>query len=294
MGTDLGPAKLGERLVVYVAGALRRLGMEKLVSSPLLRLTAKRFFFRQTNYPCTRRIASGLARGLQLQILKETPQSYWMGVHEPHVQEVLRQQIRPGMTIYDCGANIGYLSVMFANLTGCKGRVFAFEPSPESFACLQEAQRLNNFEHLIPVAKAVWNRRERLRFIQEYGASAVSDRVAGCLDKNIKTQAALEVDAISLDEFVYEQGNPVPDFIKIDVEGSEGKAMAGARRILAERRPVLLLEIHGEPGRHVWSVLQELNYEATNIATGEVAHNVREFAAWIRQYLAKPLDSKDT
>ena len=45
---------------------------------------------------------------------------------------------------------------------------------------------------------------------------------------------------------------------------------------------------HGEPGREVWSLLKELNYTATNIATGEVPQTADEFAIWIRQYLALP------
>ena len=81
---------------------------------------------------------------------------------------------------------------------------------------------------------------------------------------------------------------PLPDFIKMDVEGAEGRAFSGARRVLAEHRPMLRIEIHGAPGREVWTLLEEFNYVATNIATGKTPRNADEFAVWITQYLAVP------
>jgi FkbM family methyltransferase len=290
MQSELGSTTFRERIVVSAVKLLHRMGMHKVVLSPSLRSIAKRFFLRQTAYPCTRQIASGLGVGLKMRVLKGTPQSYWMGTHEPHLQSLLRREIQPGITVYDCGANIGYFSLIFAQLAGPAGKVFAFEPSPDSFVCLQESRQLNGFANLVPIHKAVWNRSETVSFVQsETDVSLVSDYVSGCLDKAAPTQDVLNVDAVSLDEFIYEQGNPIPDFVKIDVEGSEGKVVEGARRLLSERRPTLLLEIHGAPGRDVWALLNDLHYQATNIVTGKVPENVDEFAVWIRQYFAVPL-----
>jgi FkbM family methyltransferase len=228
-----------------------------------------------------------------LRVLPETPKSYWLGTHEPHMQAALSKNIRPGMTVYDCGANVGYFSVMFARLVGEGGRVFAFEPSPASVECLGAARALNDFRQMEVVPAAVWERAEMLRFVRG-GAdtSLVSDHVEGVFgetsDSGPTAESLVDVPAISLDEFVYEAKHPMPDFIKLDVEGAEGKALSGARRVLAERRPGLLLEIHGAPGREVWAMLQEYNYTPTNIATGHVPETAEEFAVWIRQYLALP------
>jgi len=212
-----------------------------------------------------------------------------MGIHEPDTQALLHEHIKPGTIVYDCGANIGYFSVMFARLVEPSGHVFAFEPSPKSLESLWAARELNGFNHLTVVPMAVWHQREAIRFIQgESGASLVSDHVEGVFGNSSEQKEPIEVPAISLDEFVYKQGNPPPDFIKIDVEGSEGEAIAGAHRLLSEYHPRLLLEIHGAPGRKVWQFLKELNYVATNVATGEVPRTVDEFAIWIRQYLAVP------
>ena len=206
------------------------------------------------------------------------------------MQAVLREKIKPGMTVYDCGANIGYFSVIFANLVRPTGRVFAFEPSPSSLECLRAATTLNDYPHLTVVPKAVWGCTEILRFARgPQDKSLVSDHVDGVFGESSAPGGYVEIPATSLDEFVYVEGNPPPDFIKIEVEGSEGKAIAGARSLLADHHPSLLLEIHGEPGREVWECLKQLKYVATNIATGEVPDSADEFAVWIRQYLAVPV-----
>jgi len=193
------------------------------------------------------------------------------------------------MTVYDCGANVGYFSVILASLVGPTGRVFAFEPSPNSVACLSAATAFNGYSHLKVIPKAVWSRTEVLRFVRgPQDKSLVSDHVDGVFGESSLADSYVEIPAISLDEFVYVERNPAPDFVKVDIEGSEGKAIAGACRLLAEHRASLLLEIHGEPGREVWEHLQQLKYVPKNIVTGEVPQTADEFAVWIRQYLAVP------
>jgi FkbM family methyltransferase len=59
------------------------------------------------------------------------------GSYEPFETSLLSAEIRPGMTIVDVGANIGYYTLLFSKLTGATGRVFAFEPEPENFGLLQ-------------------------------------------------------------------------------------------------------------------------------------------------------------
>ncbi|HEX7955479.1 MAG TPA: FkbM family methyltransferase [Pyrinomonadaceae bacterium] len=282
-----------ERLTAAAVSALQRAGLDGLAYSAPLRRLGKRFLLRDDARPRARQIASGLGRGLALRVLPETPKSYWLGTHEPHMQAALRASIRPGMTVYDCGANVGYFSVMFARLVGEGGRVYAFEPSPASAECLAAARELNGFRNLEVVPAAVWEKGGTLRFVRGGAdASLVSDHVEGvfgdALDGGADAGSFVDVAAVSLDEFVYEGNHPPPDFIKLDVEGAEGRAVGGARRLLAERRPGLLLEIHGAPGREVWEVLREFDYTPTNIADGRVPETAEEFAVWIRQYLALP------
>ena len=165
---------------------------------------------------------------------------------------------------------------------------------PASLESLRAAVELNDSRQSV-VPRGLWDERRTLRFRRgSAGASLVSDHIEGVFGdepgqaSNEETDDFVEIEVDSLDNFVYVAGNPPPDFIKLDVEGAEGRALTGARRLLAEHRPGLLLEIHGEPGREVWQVLQEFGYPATNIATGARPQSADEFAIWISQYLALP------
>jgi FkbM family methyltransferase len=214
-----------ERWAVQAVNSLHRIGLDRLAYSSTLRWLGKRLLLRTAQIPGTRAIASGLGQGLKLRVLPGTPQSYWMGTHEPAMQQAIREQIKPGMVVYDCGANIGYFSVIFAALVGAAGRVYAFEPSPDSLACLQAAGELNGFPHLTVIPEGVWSRKETLRFARGLaGESLVSDHVEDVFGELAGQDGVVEIPATSLDEFVYSEGNPPPDFIKLDVEGSEGKA----------------------------------------------------------------------
>lgn len=279
-----------ERLAATSINLLQAAGLSKLAYSDTLRRLGKRFLLREERGASSRMIASGLGKGLMLRVLPATPKSYWLGTHEPHMQAALKKNIKQGMVVYDCGANIGYFSVMLAHLVAPSGRVYAFEPSPYSLECLQMASGINHLDNLTVVPRAVWHQRESLRFTCGVpSTSLVSDHIEGVLGETPKEEAFIDVSTVSLDEFVYDEGNPPPDFIKIDVEGAEGKTLLGARHLLSDHRPSLLLEIHGEPGREVWNILQEFRYKVTNIATNMMPNNADEFAIWISQYLAVPL-----
>ena len=60
----------------------------------------------------------------------KTEKSRWLGTYEPELQAALREFMKPGMTVYDVGANIGYVTLMLAHRTGARGKVFAFEALP--------------------------------------------------------------------------------------------------------------------------------------------------------------------
>ena len=69
------------------------------------------------------------------------------------------------------------------------------------------------------------------------------------------------VECTTVDAFVFEQKNPAPDLIKIDVEGAEVLVLKGALRTLVTCSPSILLEVHGPTNaRAVWEALEGLNY----------------------------------
>jgi hypothetical protein len=77
------------------------------------------------------------------------------------------------------------------------------------------------------------------------------------------------VPGISLDEFAYGQGNPPPQVVKMDIEGGEVMALPGMRRLLAEARPLMLMELHGPASaRAAWETLTAAGYRISWMKPG--------------------------
>ena len=76
----------------------------------------------------------------------------------------------------------------------------------------------------------------------------------------------LEITTLCLDDEVAEGRLPVPTFIKVDVEGAEAEVLEGARRIVAEHHPTLLVSTHGEePHKAVERFLSEQGYTTERV-----------------------------
>ena len=63
-------------------------------------------------------IAAGRLEGMPMLLDMQTEKDFWLGTYEPEMQSALGELIEPGMTVYDVGANIGYVTLMLAKLTG--------------------------------------------------------------------------------------------------------------------------------------------------------------------------------
>ena len=52
---------------------------------------------------------------------------------EPEFMEIIQDEVREGMVAFDLGANIGYVTLILAELVGPSGHVYAVEPNPRNF-----------------------------------------------------------------------------------------------------------------------------------------------------------------
>lgn len=66
----------------------------------------------------------------------------------------------------------------------------------------------------------------------------------------ITNAARYKVPTVSLDNLVAEGILPVPDLIKMDVEGAESDVLEGAKDIISKNKPVLFIALHGEAQKH--------------------------------------------
>ncbi len=174
------------------------------------------------------RVRSGAARGARLALDLRQEKAYWLGYYEPAVQRFLEQSVAPGDVVYDVGAHVGFLSVCAARLGAV---VYAFEPMAQNAARLRTNVSLNELEIHV-VEAAVW---------RDVGAV---DLLPGDSTREYRTTAGKTLPSVSLDAFAEREREPA--LIKVDVEGAEAEVLRGAGRILAEVRPLIICEIHGE------------------------------------------------
>lgn len=205
-------------------------------------------------------IQQGPAANLWLRLNPRTGRTAFEGAGELEVQRALAKHVRPGMNFYDLGANIGFFTLLAARLVGQEGRVTAFEADPEIAARLREHVEHNNFTRVTVEQKAVWSERRWVIFARS--DSAVSpDRGLGHVVGAV-ANGTIEVEAVSLDD--YTSAFPAPDFIKCDVEGAELEVFRGARRLLREKRPMILCEMHSDENRRILvDELMGMGYKCT-------------------------------
>lgn len=177
------------------------------------------------------RIRSGPARGMKW-IAGSSLHGCWLGTYELPKQKLLERLVRPGMTVYDIGAQAGFYTLCLSRMVGENGRVFAFEPFADNVRNLLEHVRMNGLRNVRIVQAAVAACSGVRGFTTDLGAC--QNAVAGEDD-------ALLVPTVSLDTLSL----PPPDLIKMDIEGGESEALRGSRRVLSEHRPVILAALHG-------------------------------------------------
>ena len=198
-------------------------------------------------------VENGPAAGIWLRLNPRTGRDTLRGVGEPEVQEALRNQLRPGMTFYDLGANIGFFALLAARLVGEQGQVLAIEADPEIAARLREHVNRNNFRSVTVAEKAVWSKASTV-FFERVDSATSPDRGLGHVTGTASANT-IEIAAVTLDDLARTSGAP-PDFIKCDVEGAEVEVFRGAHKLLVEKRPAILCEIHSEDNRR--ALIKEL------------------------------------
>lgn len=202
-------------------------------------------------------IQSGPGQGLRFYLGHGTL-SFLLGTAEPQIQALLPKICAPGQTTYDVGGNIGFFTVLLARFVGTTGRVFAFEPMPDNLHVLARNVELNRLANVQVVPRAVSSAPATLcmEAAERYDSTyAVTSRAGD----DAAPGTTIEVEGVSLDAFVLDEGHPAPDLIKIDVEGHEEHVLEGMRALAGAYGPLILCEVHGTNAR-VSSLLEEFGY----------------------------------
>jgi FkbM family methyltransferase len=192
------------------------------------------------------RVRVGLSAGLLMHLQFPAEAGVWRGEHEPLVQKAIEAVVQSGWVVFDVGSYIGSLALGAARLVGETGCVVAFDGDPVNAVRLREHATINHFERTMQVVPAaVWSHsapdgltfRCGSRMRSQGGVEAEAYRPL------LGDGELIRVPAVSLDDFVLSSGLR-PRLIKVDVEGGEAQVLRGAAALLANDRPLLIVEIH--------------------------------------------------
>lgn len=192
-----------------------------------------------------------------------------IGRYAPATEYVyhLPQLVRPGDTVIDIGANLGYYARTISRLVGPAGKVYAVEPvAPIRKVLSRNLRRCGNSE-IIPYALGTENKPITMgndsaretgyfgtgqNFVNEGGGKAAVEFTAQ-MRRGSELFAAL----------------PRLDFIKCDIEGYEMVAMTEMRPLLEKFRPAVLIETGGANRPQIVALFTGLGYRGYTLEHGQ-------------------------
>ena len=151
---------------------------------------------------------------------------------------------RPGDTVVDVGGHIGFYAAKQARRVGPEGRVFVFEPNPESFGRLLKNMEANGLRNVRTFNFAVTARAEQVMLRIAEGSSE-----ATTIMKEGTTYAydrEIPIPAISLDRIARENGITRIDILKIDAEGAEVEIVESGESYALPLVRNAIVETHSE------------------------------------------------
>lgn len=152
-------------------------------------------------------------------------------------------KMKEGDLFVDVGANVGVYTLHASRRVGAKGKVFAFEPTPETHQILVENTRLNNCSNVICEKIALGERNGTFRLVA--GDRPASNSIIEATDA---FDGRDHVIGMTLDSYCARHQIGKINFIKVDIEGGEAAFFKGASNTLRKDRPVVVFEsLHTGP-----------------------------------------------
>lgn len=176
------------------------------------------------------------------------------GSFESPLTNYFLQQVKPGQTIVDLGAHIGYYAVLFGKLIGPTGKLFAYEAHPRAYSFLMDNLSINYLhDRAFAYHRAVYSRETTLSFHASkrfLGNSSIYPHDESYFRHYVDETETIPIQTIVLDDHLSELRSI--DFIKMDMEGSEYQAFLGMERIVTKQAKTIVLEVNRNMLKQDW------------------------------------------
>ncbi|HSS96755.1 MAG TPA: FkbM family methyltransferase [Terriglobales bacterium] len=180
--------------------------------------------------------------------------NFFWGTYEPEQTQAFQRTISPGDVIYDVGAHYGYYTLLSSELSGTKGKVFAFEPSPGNIPRLKKHLAINHCDNVQVIELA----------LSDHDGIARFDNHAGSGTGHLSPDGQIEVQITSLDAI--SARFPAPNVLKIDCEGAEVEVLMGGEKSIRAAKPAIFLSTHGdELKKTCFNLLESWGYVPTRL-----------------------------
>lgn len=182
----------------------------------------------------------------------------WLETKEPETLDWI-DSFGPREVLYDIGANIGVFSVYAALHRDCG--VFAFEPEAKNYACLVKNLYLNGLGRRVKALNLGLHDRTAIEFLQLHGmeSGAALHALGEPVDwrkERFQPKFEQSVMAFALDEFIEGFGVPLPNHVKLDVDGNEPKIITGGKRTFSSPALISLMIEMNENDRALTDLLE--------------------------------------
>jgi FkbM family methyltransferase len=232
-------------------------------------------------------VRGGLAKGLQ----RQGGLGFLPSVNPPNAEEeyFVRRSFA-GLAVYDVGAWEGVFTMFFARAVDGTGSVHTFEPNPANVEKIEKNISLNGFNNVTVHRLAVGAAKGEV-FFQFDPVDTAHGHVANSSgdEPTVQSKAyrTTKVAIDTIDDQRREKHLPLPNFIKIDVEGAEYDVLRGMQETMRLSKPELFIEVHGDDAQakianvnRLITLLTVCGYSVRHIETGvEVTTKSYAFAA---------------
>jgi len=158
--------------------------------------------------------------------------------YEERTKKALFEYLPEGGVFYDIGANIGMYSV-YSLMNHPLTSIYSFEPEPHTYALIKKTLESTTGEyHLYNVAIGPKNE-ERKIYTSSLNDGGHSFSNEG-FDKDESKFSLVKI--VNLDNFRSKESIPLPDVVKIDVEGFELEVLRGMKQTIIDARPIMQIE----------------------------------------------------